>query len=112
MHSNENLSIPIISTNVKSVALPTDGADSAEQVSESMETDGEPTESTEMDLSIPIVTDTQSVSSVSPTPIHSNTYHFRNQRVQSTRYMPLPLISSLVSRFLIKTYTEKNEKRH
>ena len=68
--------------------------------------------STEIDLSKPIVTDTQPSSSLSATNEHKKTYHFHNQRTQSTRYLSLLLISSLVSRFLIKTYTDKNEKRH
>lgn len=97
---------------MKSVALPTDGSDSAEQISESTETDDEPTELTEMDLSKPIVADTQPPSSLSATNERTKTYHFRNQRVRTTRYLSLLLISSLVSRFLIKTFTEKNEKRH
>lgn len=97
---------------MKSVALPTDDSDSAEQVSDSTETDDDPTESTEIDLSKPIVTDTQPSSFLSATNEHKKTYHFHNQRMQSTRYLSLLLISSLVSRFLIKTYTDKNEKRH
>lgn len=97
---------------MKSVALPTDESDSAEQVRDSTETDDDPTESTEIDLSKPIVTDTQPSSSLSATNEHKKTYHFHNQRTQSTRYLSLLLISSLVSRFLIKTYTDKNEKRH
>ena len=101
-----------MSTIVKSVALPTDDSDSAEQVSDSTETDDDPTESTEIDLSKPIVTDTQPSSFLSATNEHKKTYHFHNQRTQSTRYMSMPLISSLVSRFLIKTYTDKNDKRH
>ena len=89
MHGNENLAIPTISTIVKSVALPTDGSDSAEQISESTETDDEPTEFTEMDLSKPIVADTQPSSSLLATNEHTKTYHFHNQRVRATRYLSL-----------------------